>query len=488
MARLPNLPMRKRLQEGGTVAEDLPTQQGGVGTFPMTENTATDSDGLQGAIATPPEQKIGLTTGEKVTATPLTEKTGEILTTTDTDLGATPTTAFTQAAETDLTITTPTVEAAQEYTAYMADDNIPQAVAAQGALNNQAIIGNVEKAVSDKAQADIVQGTVSQEATVKYQMSELLKTIGTDGEMPSWASPAVRAVNAQMLQRGLGASSMAATAMVNAIYEAGLPIAAADAKTHAAMDIQNLSVRQQTTLQNAMVYASMDKTNVSANVQSQIQNAKSFLGMDLANLDAAQKTNLIDFQSQYQKLLSDSGQENAARQFNAKSVNQRNEFAVEIGSQIENANSTRLAAMRQFNADQANATERFVSQMEDSRDKFNSNMVAQIDQSNANWRRTINTENTALQNESNRINAQNLLQLTATAQNQLWQRYRDEAQWALTVGENALDRAHAFAIASQQNDFSQDQYAQEVHDTMMGELGSTILAWLFRKPKADDQT
>ena len=477
MAKLPYIQMRKRLQEGGTAAEDLPTQQGGTGTFPMTPEPTDTTGGLAGKQAIPPQQKLGLTEGEKITATPLTVGTNEFMSANT--LGTTPTTTHTQAAETDLTLTTPTVEAAQEYTAYMKDDNLPQAVAAQGALNNQAIIGNVEKAVHDKSQADIVQGTVSQEATVKYQMSELLKTIGTDGEMPSWASPAVRAVNAQMLQRGLGSSSMAATAIVNAIYEAGLPIAAADAKTHAAMDIQNLSARQQTTLQNAMVYASMDKTNAAANVQAQIQNSKSFLGMDLANLDGEQKTSMLDFQSQYQKLLDDTKQENAARQFNAKSVNQRNEFAAEIGSQIENANSTRLAAMRQFNADQTNATERFVSQMEDSRDKFNSNMAAQIDQSNVNWRRTINTENTALQNESNRINAQNLLGLTTAAQNQLWQRYRDEAQWALTVGENALNRGHAFAIASQQNNFSQDQYAQEVHDSMMGELGSTILAWLF---------
>jgi len=479
MAKLPYIQMRKRLQEGGTAAEDLPIQQGGTGTFPMTPESSATSDGLAGKQAIPPKQKIGLTTGEKVTATPLTAGTNEFMTPTGTALGTTPTTTLSQAVETDLSIANPTIEAAQEYTAYMKDDNLPQAVAAQGALNNQAIIGNVEKAVHDKAQADLLTGVVSEEATVKYQMSKLLETIGTDGEMPPWASPAVRAVNAQMLQRGLGASSMAATAMINAIYEAGLPIAAADAKTHAAMDIQNLTLQHATTLQNAMTYAAMDKTNVAANVQAQIQNSKSFLGMDLANLDAEQKTNLIDFEANHQKLLSDAQQENAARQFNAKSVNQRNEFAAEIGSQISNANSTRLAAMRQFNADQTNATERFVAQMEDSRDKFNSNMVAQIDQSNVNWRRTINTENTALQNESNRINAQNLLGLTTAAQNQLWQRYRDEAQWALTVGENALNRGHAFAIASQQNNFSQDQYAQEVHDSMMGELGSTILAWLF---------
>ena len=479
MARLPNLPMRKRFAEGGATTPDLPAETGGAGAFPMEENT-TGSDELQGNFTTPPKQKIGLTEGEKVAPTNLTSGDNEFLTTTGTDLGTAPTTTFSKAAETDLTVTQPTVEAASEYTAYMKDDNLPQAAAAQGALNNQAIIGNVEKAVSDKSQADIVQGTVSQEATVKYQMSELLKTIGTDGEMPSWASPAVRAVNAQMLQRGLGASSMAATAIVNAIYEAGLPIAAADAKTHAAMDIQNLTIKQQSTLQNAMTYAAMDRTNVSAELQAQIQNAKSFLGMDLANLDAAQKTGIVEYQAQYQKLLTDSAAENASRQFNAKTEQQRNEFVAEIGTQVQNANSTRVAAMRQFNSDQENATERFISQMDDSRDKFNSNMVAQIDQSNANWRRTINTENTALANESNRINAQNLLGLTTTAQNQLWQRYRDEAQWALTVSENASDRAHAFAIASQQNDFSAEQYRTEFTDNTMKELGSTVLAWLFK--------
>jgi hypothetical protein len=475
MARLPNLPMRRRFAEGGTTTPDLPAETGGAGTFPM-EPPVSGSDDLVGNFSTPAKQKIGITEGEKVTPTNLTAGTNEFLATTGTDLGTTPVTTFNQAAETDLTVTTPTLEAAQEYTAYMKDDNLPQAVAAQGALHNQAIIGNVEKAVSDKSQADIIQGVVSQEATVKYQMSELLSTIGTDGEMPSWASPAVRAVNAQMLQRGLGASSMAATAIVNAIYAFSQPIAAADAKTHAAMDIQNLSIKQQSTLQNAMTYAAMDKTNAAATVQAQIQNAKSFLGMDLANLDSAQKTSVIEYQAQYQKLLTDSAAENASRQFNAKSVDQRNEFVAEIGTQVQNANST----VRQFNSDQANATERFVSQMDDSRDKFNANMVAQIDQSNANWRRTINTENTALANESNRINAQNLLGLTTTAQNQLWQRYRDEAQWALTVSENASDRAHAFAIASQQNDFSAEQYRTEFTDNTMLELGSTVLAWLFK--------
>ena len=155
------------------------------------------------------------------------------------------------------------------------------------------------------------------------------------------------------------------------------------------------------------------------------------------------------------------------------------EFFSELGTQVENANMTREAAMRQFNADQSNATGRFVAQMEDSRQKFNANMAVQIDQSNADWRRNINTANTSLVNETNRVNAQNLLGLTTSAQNQMWQRYRDEASWVLQKAESAAQRAHAFAIASQQNDFSRDTYAQEFKDNLYGEMGRSILYKIF---------
>ena len=135
--------------------------------------------------------------------------------------------------------------------------------------------------------------------------------------------------------------------------------------------------------------------------------------------------------------------------------------------------------MRQFNADQGNATARFVSQMEDSRDKFNSNMSAQIDQSNAQWRRQINTQNTAVANETTRINAQNLLGIGVQAQNQLWQRYRDEAAWVLSRAESAAGRAHSFAVTSQQNDFSQANYETEFKDNMYMELGGAIFDGIF---------
>ena len=223
----------------------------------------------------------------------------------------------------------------------------------------------------------------------------------------------------------------------------------------------------------------MDKQNLDARLQSAVNNARSFLSIDAANLTNEQQSHTITHQLGMQKLFNDQAAVNAEKQFNAKSNNQVMEFFSELGTQVENANMTRDAAMRQFNSDQGNASERFVAQMEDSRQKFNANMSVQVDQSNADWRRNINTANTSLANETNRVNAQNLLGLTASAQNQLWQRYRDEASWVLQRSESASGRAHAFAMASQQNNFSRDTYEQEFKDNMYAEMGRTILSLII---------
>ena len=105
------------------------------------------------------------------------------------------------------------------------------------------------------ADEDVVQGSVStdsvaeaqtleldkfdERATVKFQLGELFSSIEEGGPPPAWASPAVRKVSAIMAQRGLGSSSMAASAITQAVYEAGIPIAAQDANKYAAIQLQN---------------------------------------------------------------------------------------------------------------------------------------------------------------------------------------------------------------------------------------------------------
>ncbi len=282
-----------------------------------------------------------------------------------------------------------------------------------------------------------------------------------------------------MNQRGLGSSSMASAAITQAIMESGVAIAANDAKMYAAIQLQNLKNEQQTTLQNALAVAAMDRANVSARTNAAVTNARSFLSIDLANLTNEQKTAELNYQGTLQKMFKDQSEINASRQFNAKEQNDIDEFFDELATQVETANANRQVANEQFNADQKNAITKYYESLNDSRDKFNSNMTTQINQSNAVWRREINTANTALQNETNRLNAGNLLNLTTNAQNYLWQRYRDEASWLMASTESAKDRAHAVAMFAQQAEFNQDTYEKQQKDLLLTELGMTVFDLIF---------
>ena len=165
----------------------------------------------------------------EVTPTKLAEQTNEIIS--QQNLGTAPTTATTTASTANLNVATPPTPNVQTYTAYTSP-NTTQAAAAQGTLNSQAVIGNIQGAVSNASLANAAQGTVSQEATVQYELGELFKSIGTGTNLPGWVSPDVTKFSAIMVQRWLGSSSMASAAMTQAIIEYAKPIAADDAKTH----------------------------------------------------------------------------------------------------------------------------------------------------------------------------------------------------------------------------------------------------------------
>ena len=192
----------------------------------------------------------------------------------------------------------------------------------------------------------------------------------------------------------------------------------------------------------------MDLTNLNNRQVAAVNNAKAFLSLDIQNLTNEQQTSTLNYQTQVSAKLTDAAQANAALQFNAKSQNEVDQFFAELGSQIENQTMNRVASLEQYNVSQKTAVEQFNSNVKSQRDQFNSNMRTQIDQSNAVWRRSINTENTAVDNETNRINTQTLLGLSQQAQNNLWQLYRDQAQWSLSTSENNLDRAHNAAMQS----------------------------------------
>lgn len=356
--------------------------------------------------------------------------------------------------------------------------NVGTATAAQ-ITDPKGVISDVPQGqLSDDATATAQTEVLDPKATVQYQLSELMSSIEEGTPLPAWASPAVRKVSAIMQSRGVGASSMAAAAMTQAVMESGINIAVQDANKYATIQLQNLNNKQKTALQNAVTVAGMDKANLSARLQGAVTNAQSLLSVDVKNLDAQQQSNTISFNALTQSLFKDAAEENSRREFNAKNDRQVEEFFAELEAQVETANANRVSAMSQFNAGQANAQGQFNSTLRDARDKFDSNMQFAIDQSNVNWRRQLNTANTALQNETNRINVQNLYNANQNAINNLWQKYRDNASWNFQKSESYLQRQHEVGIMAMEFANSEKIYDKKQKDNFAMGVGNWVAQWM----------
>jgi len=433
-----------------------------------------------------------------------------------------------------------------------------------GAVADTAFLGDTTAAQSDFVSN--IQGatmTVTPEMTVQGQLSRISQQF-QDGQVPSWAAGVVRTATAQMAQRGLAASSMAGAAITQAILEASVPIATADAQTYyqtavkimdnqqqanltntqnnlnvslantsnrqqtalakmqvqaalagqtlsnqqqanilnaekfaeaanlnfnqeqqrvfansktiETINLQNLSNAQATSLANAATLAQMDMANLNNRQQAMVLNAQGFLQMDMSNLSNSQQAEVINQQAKMQTLLSDQAAQNAAQNFNATSQNQVNQFFETLTADINKLNSTQFNAQQQFNAGQANALNQFRATMQNSRDQFNVKNAVEIAQSNATWRRNVNTANTAAINAANQLNAANYLNISNTALNNIWQQYRDEADYAYTSAENSQDRAFNYAMAILEADVTADLYNQYLDEKSSNAIGGFISA------------
>ena len=393
-------------------------------------------------------------------------------------------------------------------------------------------VANAEKASKFVEQVQAAEATPSEKATVQGQLASLTENFDATNP-PAWAAGALRGVQAMMAQRGMGASSIAGQAMVQAALESALPIASADAQTQASFEAQNLSNRQaramfaaqqratfmgmefdqafqarvqnaariadvanmnftaeqQIALENSRIantvniqnlsnrqakvmaeasaLANLDMANLSNHQQAAVMNAQNFMQRDMANLSNQQQTELFTSQQRIKSIFTDQAAVNAAEQFNATSENQTKQFFAQLDTQVS-----------QFNAGEANAIEKFKTEIRNQRDQFNANNRLIIDQSNAQWRRQIATADTAAINRANEINAQNLLGISNTAYNNLWQYYSDAMQYAWTSAENERDRVVKLAEAHLVADSSYDiQKLKNDHSsaTSFGKLIGTFL-------------
>jgi hypothetical protein len=163
--------------------------------------------------------------------------------------------------------------------------------------------------------------------------------------------------------------------------------------------------------------------------------------MDLTNLSNRQQSAIINVQSRIQSMFNDQAAANAARQFNASSENQVNQFFAQLGTSVDLFNSG-----QQFDAATFNA------KVQEARDQFNSQNSLLIEQANVEYLRRINTANTALVNQANMFEAQNLLGISNTAIANSLTLLRDEQAYAFQSSESTLERQLRVALAEMQID------------------------------------
>jgi len=340
-------------------------------------------------------------------------------------------------------------------------------------------------------------------ASVQDELAGLMAQF-EGGDTPAWAAGSMRKASQMLAARGLGASSLAGQAVIQAAMEAALPIAQIDAgnkqqmalfkaeqrakflgqefdqtfqakvqnaarvseianmnfsaeqqialeNSRAAntMELNNLSNKQALIMSEAAALSQLDMASLNNLQQAQVQNAQNFLQIDMANLSNSQSTALFKAQQVSNAMLSDAAQANASAQFNATSKNQTNQFFSNLSAQVSQFNAAQQNAINQFNAEEANAVLEFNSALQNQREMFNAQNYLAVAQANAQWRQNINTSNTEAQNVANLTYAKEVNGLTQKALDDYWQKERDIMSFAFAQSEGAADRALKILLGEQ---------------------------------------
>ena len=509
--------------------ETLITPTAGQVTTP-TATTATTVDTVEKAVA--PTIKPA----ETVTATTAAPEVAKVAEATTAATGEVKAQDLTTAAQ-QTTSSLEGLQAAQG-TGILMDNPVQREIQAGEIISGSAVDASKVTALTESIQA--AEATPTKQATVQGQLEGLMQQF-EGGATPAWAAGAMRSAQAMLVQRGLGASSVAGQAVIQAAMESALPIAQADATTRAQFESQNLSNRQQVAMfaaqqratflgqefdQNfqsrvlnaakvsdianmnftaeqtialensriantvnlanldnrqgmvmaqAAALSNLDITNLNNRQQAAVQNAQAFLQMDMANLDNEQQTGLFRAQANINALLTDSAAQNAAKQFNASSINQTNQFFDSLTANVSQFNAAQKNAMDQYNAGETNAVDKFNAQLEAQREQFNANNGLVIAQANAVWRQNATTLDTAAQNQANAASALNMNAMTARGMDEVWQKERDRLAFAFTSVESEKDRAAQLLLGNKQIEASNQQAA----DAEKGAMAAVVAKIIF---------
>ena len=347
-------------------------------------------------------------------------------------------------------------------------------------------------AATAQTQAAAAQANPSQGAMVQDQLASLMTQFqGTNP--PAWAAGAIRTANAQMAARGLGSSSLAGQAIVQAAMESALPIAQADARTIAQFDAQNLSNRQQAAMlaaeqrakflgqdfdqafqvrvQNAARISDIANQNFTADQQVQLENSRIANTMNLNNLTnrqalvMGQASALAQLDTANLNNRQQAGVQNAQNFLQTDMANLSNQQQTELfkaQQRIQSLFTDQAAenASAQFNASSQNQVDQFFSNLSSQVSQFNASQSNAQSQFNAGQENTIDRFNSELNNQRDQFNAQN--QMVIAQANAQWRRQIATADTAAINRANELNANAVLDISKEAYDNLWNYYA----DTM----------------------
>jgi len=339
-------------------------------------------------------------------------------------------------------------------------------------------VANAETASKFTEEIQAASATPSEKATVQGQLEGLMQQF-EGGKTPPWAAGAMRQVSATMAARGLGASSLAGQALIQAAMESAIPIAQADAATLASFEAQNLSNRQQRAILaaeqraafigqefdqafqarviNASKISDIANINFTAEQQVQLENSRAantmeltnlgnkqalvlseaaaLANLDMANLNNRQQAAVMKAQAFLQMDMANLSNRQQTTMFNAQQRIQ----SIFTDQAAENAS-------RQFNATSQNQTDQFFANLATQTSQFNAAQTNAMSQFNAGEANVMERFAAEMMNQRDQFNAQN--RLVIDQNNAQWRRQVATADTAAINRANELNATNLLNMSN----------------------------------------
>ena len=339
-------------------------------------------------------------------------------------------------------------------------------------------VANAEKASKFTEQIQAAEATPTDKATVQGQLATLTADFDAKNP-PAWAAGALRGVQAQMQARGMGASSIAGQAMVQAALESALPIAQADAQTVASFEAQNLSNRQQHAMlaaqqratfmgmefdqafqarvQNSARIADVANMNFTAEQQIALENSRIANTMNLTNLSNRQAKVMAEASALANLDMANLNNQQQSAVMNAQNFMQRDMANLSNQQQAEIfrtqqrvqglfTDQAAVNASRQFNATSENQTKQFFANLDTQVSQFNAAQANAQAQFNAGEENAVAKFNTEVQNQRDQFNANN--RLVIDQNNAQWRRQIATADTAAINRANEINAQNLLGISN----------------------------------------